>query len=440
MTRNKAALCLSMIAVGLSQTVLAQESTLTFSADFQTRVTGSLEAGTTARITYDANRLTACRGTRSGREAWSIQASYRIAGGPIRSVVVAGAVPAPDQANLPLVLDRAGELEIWFENTSLFGCQAWDSANGRNYRFTVAPASSGPAVAQFKADWSFTVSGQPRQTKTLTLEYDSARLPSCRGSRFGSPAWNILAWAKWPSGRQEYVPVVLGGTPVAGASLDLVEAGEVQLWFEAQDPYGCREWDSAYQRNYRIAVTADPRAPGWVGNAASVTSRATCDNGGPCESDRVQLDFGFRYDTGTRERAAIRSLYFDVWKAGTTDFNNPNLWNELDVRVYYRWSASGPFQMKYANFSKRVGNNARYELSLREIDPLNTSFAISDPAQCPATELLLSGDPNGQYVGANVEYYIWVNGVTLRAAGGRNFNSVYENYKGLFSVCLPRQP
>ena len=31
----------------------------------------------------------------------------------------------------------ADGLELWFENNSRWGCQAWDSAYGENYRFSI---------------------------------------------------------------------------------------------------------------------------------------------------------------------------------------------------------------------------------------------------------------------------------------------------------------
>ena len=46
-----------------------RSATIEFTADYQTRVTGSLEAGGIANVRYDAARLTTCRGSRIVNEA-----------------------------------------------------------------------------------------------------------------------------------------------------------------------------------------------------------------------------------------------------------------------------------------------------------------------------------------------------------------------------------
>lgn len=421
-----------------TESPITTSATIEFTADYQTRVTGSLEAGGAAAINYAPARLTTCRGTIYSNPAWTIQAHYRIDGGPVRAITVAGMAPSADQVGLPLDLDRAGELEIWFENTSIHGCQAWDSALGRNYRFTVLPAQDDtPASAEFGADWSFNLTGQARQGNSLSIVYDAARLPSCRGRRYGMESWNILAHYRYASGHEGYVPVFLGGAPVpGGASLDLREAGELQVWFEAQDYYGCREWDSRFAQNYRIHVAADPRAPDWVGNAVSVINRMTCD-GGPCDVNRVSLDNGFTFDSYARQRAAIRGIYFDVWKAGVTDFDNPELWRQLDVQVHFRWRNTGPFQTQYVRYFGRTGNNARYVVSLDEIDPLGGGFTRTETSQCPDADLLISGDPESTVVAANVQFYFTVNGVTLRRNDNSNYFGTFEQERAPFAICLP---
>ena len=49
----------------------------------------------------------------------------------------AGALPS-------FTLPFAGTLQIWFENTDVFGCTAWDSSYGANYSFAVAPPANAP--------------------------------------------------------------------------------------------------------------------------------------------------------------------------------------------------------------------------------------------------------------------------------------------------------
>jgi hypothetical protein len=405
---------------------LSQSATLVFRADFSQQVQGTLLAGGVAQLDYDVARLTGCRGERYGQPAWNITAHYRIAGGEVRSVYVAGHAAAPDEIGVPLTLDRPGLLEVWFENTSSFGCQAWDSALGANYRFDVLSAESA-ALVRFGSDGSFSITGAPRQGTRLDIQYDITRLPTCRDTKYGLPAWSILARYRWPSGRTGYVPVTSGV-----ASLDLTESGELELWFENQGYFGCRAYDSRYGQNYRIHVEADARAPGWLGNAAYVIDRMTCD--GPCDQSRHSLDESFTDGTWARQRAAIRALYFDVWKEGVTDFDNPELWRELDVQVHYRARSDGPFQTRPVDFFRRVGNDARYQLLMDQIDPLSGPYRREDKSQCPDADLVSSSD--GATVATVVEFYFTVNGVTLRRRDDVNFRGTFEDYRYDFEVCV----
>mgnify|MGYP002132643616 CR=1 FL=1 len=82
------------------------------------------------------------------------------------------------------------------------------------------------------------------------------------------------------------------------------------------------------------------------GDGAVVISRATCNNGLACDADRRPLTPGWTYETWARQRAAIRTLSFDVWKAGVTDRDNPDLWRQLDVQMRYRFGTTGAFEQQ----------------------------------------------------------------------------------------------
>lgn len=112
-----------------------QAPTLGFRADWTTDVQGRLEAGGTVIVSYDPARLPACRGTYYGYEAWSISAHYRFDGGEVATqpLTQAGKAVAA-HIEIPAAADG---LELWFENNSRWGCQAWDSAYGENYRFSI---------------------------------------------------------------------------------------------------------------------------------------------------------------------------------------------------------------------------------------------------------------------------------------------------------------
>src|SRR5690606_24891531 len=121
----------------------------------------------------------------------------------------------------------------------------------------------------------------------------------------------------------------------------------------------------------------------WIGEAKYAISRATC-AGGACAEDLRPLEGGFFFDSWAKQRAAITAGYFEVWQPGVTDFDNPDLWRELDVRIYYRFDPSGPFSWRWVDFQERAGNNARYSFSLRELDP------FVDPNACPSVPFRLA--------------------------------------------------
>ncbi|MEZ4391412.1 MAG: DUF6209 family protein [Polyangiales bacterium] len=279
------------------------------------------------------------------------------------------------------------------------------------------------ATITFDAQWNERLQGALVAGRSVRIAYDAARLRGCRGEMYGRPAWSITGWMRGANGVAQSFTVAPTEGETVTVALPRV-AGPVSFWFQNNNRWGCNAWDSDHGNNYTFTVGPDPRSPGWIGDAAVVISRATCD-GTACEADRRSLDAPWRYDTYARQRAALRAVFFDVWKEGVTDRDNPSLWQQLDVRLYYRLRAHDEFAYRPVNFDRRVGNNARYRFDLATLDPLADSPTPSEG--CPAAEL--SPDPDGVYVSAEVEYYVTVNGVTLRTPAGENFRGRYTNYR-----------
>lgn len=302
--------------LGTSEAALGEAGTLTFTGDRGVDVSGTLEKGKKVRVAYDVNRLTTCRGDQNGKPAWSITGYWRIGSGSVHSFEAGGHSPSGGTAQPVLALDASGDLQIWFQNTSVWGCSAYDSDFGKNYHFAVKPAAN---------------------------------------------------------------------------------------------------------------------EPGWVGNVRSVISRQTCN--GPCESDLKPVQGAIVYDTWARQRAAIRSVYFEVWKDGVTSWDNPDLWKQLDVQVHSRVGSAGAFKSAYVSFDRRLGNNARYGVDLRGLDPIVGNATLTNVADCPAGLVALpSGEP---LVEATVELYFTVNGAELRPANGGTFEVRYVNYKAPYAICVP---
>lgn len=130
-------------AVASDEAALGETTTLRFDADFEERLAGPLSRGQKLRIVYDPARLASCRGEQGGVPQWSLTGHYRIGGGPVHSFPVAG-LNAPAEAPA-LELARAGELRLWFSSNDRWGCNAFDSDFGRDYRFTIAPAANDPS-------------------------------------------------------------------------------------------------------------------------------------------------------------------------------------------------------------------------------------------------------------------------------------------------------
>jgi hypothetical protein len=303
--------------VGTSEAALGEAGTLTFGADFQIKVTGTLEKGKKVRVAYDANRLTACRGDQGGHAAWTITGYWKIGGGDVHSFEAGGFSPSGGSAQPILALDQSGDLQIWFQNNNLWGCNAYDSNFGSNYHF---------------------------------------------------------------------------------------------------------------------AVQASANEPGWLGNVRYITSRQTCN--GPCESDMHDVTGEVLFDTWTRQRAAIKAMYFEAWKQGVTDFDNADLWKQLDVQVHSRPIGAAAFTTAYVGFDRRTGNNARYALDLGALDPIKGQSVIASAADCPAFTITAPADNGGQYVEAVVELYFTVNGAELRPAAGGTYRVRYQNYKSSYALCV----
>jgi hypothetical protein len=307
-----------------------------------------------------------------------------------------------------------------------------------------AELKSVKAALVFNADHTVSRVGDLRSGQAFTLRYDTLRLAGCRGTYQGVPAFGITAFVK--SGDAAPVTYTVAGyggpqapnTATSGIATITIAGqppGELSIWFQESNRFGCMNYDSNLGSNYRFMVDAAPGSvtPDYLGNAAFVTSRATCD-GMACESDRISASQSFSFGTWTRQRAAITALYFDAWKAGYTDRENPDLWKQMDAKVLYRTSKTGPFRSMAANIEKRVGNNTRYTVSLKAMDPLG-GFPRATKADCPKAPLLASAD--GQYVEVAVEYYFKVGARELRPSTATSvFNGTFADYRGNFEICL----
>lgn len=122
-------------------------------------------------------------------------------------------------------------------------------------RFQGAITVAHEAVLRFQADWNTVAEKTPIVAGgTLKVDYAPQRLPNCRATKYGMPAWSILMWVRWDGGDAAYVPMTAAG-PMLSATIKVPEtAKKLELWFYANDYYGCKEWDSAAGANYPFDV------------------------------------------------------------------------------------------------------------------------------------------------------------------------------------------
>ncbi|HEX8952077.1 MAG TPA: DUF6209 family protein, partial [Polyangia bacterium] len=220
----------------------------------------------------------------------------------------------------------------------LSGC----SGELRNPSSEVASAdtTTPPATLTFAADWSVAQSAPVISGGKATLHYDPARLPNCRATYQGFPAWGITAYWAVDGGQAFSAPVTQfqGGQVVPiDATFAVPPGSDLAVWFFASDEYGCTQWDSSYGRNFHFALAADAPAlhfrwPGWSDDAS-----------GPLVAGR---DFLVDYD--------IRRLPYC-----RQDYNGLQTW---DVTVGYRFDggAAGSASLTSApNDYQRVQAPAR---------------------------------------------------------------------------------
>jgi hypothetical protein len=162
----------------------------------------------------------------------------------------------------------------------------------------------------------------------------------------------------------------------------------------------------------------------WAGLSSYTIERSVsdpCNNGQRALGDQVIL-----YEEWARTRATVRNICFEVWKPEVTDWDNPDFWRQLDVRVYYRFGSTGAFQWEHVNSIDRRGNNRRYAWSFGfERDPLKFQTSVANLG----VPIRIESESNGYaYVSADLELYFTVNGQKLEAPSHKPFTVRYQNY------------
>jgi len=121
-----------------------------------------------------------------------------------------------------------------------------------------------PAIS-FYQGWTNQISGSLVAGGQVRVHYENGRLRDCRGdNNNGTPAWSLTANARVNGGA--VISAIVGGhTPDGTVPGDWTftlpaEPGEIQLWFQVTNRWGCNGYDSDFGKNYRYPIAAAPTA------------------------------------------------------------------------------------------------------------------------------------------------------------------------------------
>lgn len=234
-------------------------ATINFDSGWNEVAGGALIAGQQVRISYDPARLSKCRSSTHGSEAWGITGFAKFDGGDVVSFAVTELVDhvvRPVTAQIPMQGTR--KMELWFQNSDVFGCVAYDSNFNANYRFDLqTPPTGDSPVVSFETDWTESQSAAIHAGDALIVHYDPVRLNRCSGSTHGNAAWAITGYYSIDGGEAHSFAASKpdGGTLLAAdPAITVGEGRDLALWFEATSIWGCHDWDSDFGANYHFTI------------------------------------------------------------------------------------------------------------------------------------------------------------------------------------------
>ncbi len=231
----------------------------------------------------------------------------------------------------------------------------------------------GTPVLSFNADFTETLSGPIVQGRKLVLHYDWNRLPTCRGTHNGCPAWALeLLYAFDLAVPATTVSVVSHNCDSTQADpvIDIpANATDVWLWaHNANTIESCETWDSNFGANYRFPVFAAAtiaRDVAWAGNLDFVfvhTARETS-NGDVDPAYFFATMLGIETAVAIRAQAYVQGItdrvYQDAAVTGAVGAValKPSVVTDL-------WGQGPAGQAKASaplTFAGTVGNNFVYE-------------------------------------------------------------------------------
>lgn len=248
---------------GEEQDVTADAATLKLTKDFQTNVVGEPVAGKGLRVEYALERLPSCRGNvGGGGPAWTVTGFYSENGGEAMMFEVSTlSADGKDRVAKAgrIVPAAGGDLAIWFQVSSGFGCSAYDSSSGQNYHLGVKGAVpvAGASIA-FDKTGDPKVDGELKAGGKVRVTYTQDRLLDCRRTERGNPVWNITGFAQVDGEKVrtfDTAQAVNGDRQEVEALVELPHGGDLSLWFQVVSLGGCMKYDSKSGANYHFKIS-----------------------------------------------------------------------------------------------------------------------------------------------------------------------------------------
>ena len=252
----------------------------------------------------------------------------------------------------------AGDFDVY----ALSSANGWSVRNDPAVCPPPAPPVANRATVQFLGGWRQAQHGALVGGGKLVVEYDLGRLPDCRGTHNGYPAWDTRAFVRFSPGGQLVDGTVRGfdttggtphgdGLPVPFETAIPAGATRAEVWFQNFTGAGssCVGWDSNNGQNYGFEVVAAPPAVGWAGGLGGSFSRACEHQAGLAEPTLL--------GSYERERACM-FVDADVWVPGLTDAAAPHperLLAQAEVSVDGK-----PASYVWLSYVGRVGNDYRF--------------------------------------------------------------------------------
>ena len=191
----------------------------------------------------------------------------------------------------------------------------------------------------FAGNWDEYLSGALHQGGYLVIDYDLSRLPQCRATHNGYPAWDTVAYVRFSPGGELVSGSVRTFQTNHGVPMNSAERRELQvaipvgatsaaIWFKNYSGAGnfCETWDSNLGANYSygIAPAADDARCKDVERWSAVNSDV------PYTTTSTCVD----YEVVSHHAASHCELYLSgIGHGHMGHYGIPNRWVEAYVRV-----------------------------------------------------------------------------------------------------------